>query len=220
MYENRIKGLEESLALAQKDLEDGREHRRSINASLHLVERLNGLIYKARLCNNVVNHVRHQSVICGMDKTYFVKQLLGMDHLLSITQMEAILLFAPQWSTILSPAGELKAASLYQVEFIRKSDGAVFYKVGHTGRPLTTRLSGLKYDKRKYTASVHHQILFKKKHVAAAEEARLHLANTALRYDGEPFLTNGHTEVYVEPLISPKLRLEISLYALLGISRD
>lgn len=220
MYSEKVEAFEESLALAQEDLAKGREHRRSINASLHLIERLTGLIPKAQLCNRVIETIRSEARDGAVS---VVAQRMIDNNELSIEQMGAILLFAPQWSKTLLTYGEvssLKAASLYQVEFIRKADGAVFYKVGHTGRQLTTRLSGFKYDKRLYTASVHHQILFVKKHVAAAEEARLHLANADLRYTGEPFLTNGHTEVYTEPLVSHKLRLEISLYALLGISRD
>jgi hypothetical protein len=220
MYSDKIEELEKSLALAQEDLAAVIEARRSINASLNLVDRLNGLIPKAKLCNDVLQRLHF---IGKMGDVASATQAILSKDALTVEEMGTILLFAPQWSKTLLPAGEvhsLKAASLYQVEFIRKSDGAVFYKIGHTGRQLTTRLSGFKYDKRKYSASVHHQILFVKKHVAAAEEARLHLANTALRYEGEPFLTNGHTEVYTEPLISYKLRLEISLYALLGISRD
>jgi hypothetical protein len=219
MYSDIIDGMEKSLVLAKQDLAEHREHRRRINSSLHLVERLTGLIPKAKLCDDVLERLR----FIGKGDLASATQAILSSDALTVEEMGAILLFAPQWSKTLLPAGEvhsLKAASLYQVEFIRKSDGAVFYKIGHTGRQLTTRLSGFKYDKWKYSASVHHQILFVKKHVAAAEEARLHLANTALRYDGEPFLTNGHTEVYTEPLISYKLRLEISLYALLGLSRD
>lgn len=168
----------------------------------------------------MLEQIREDAKYC--DISVVVRRMLDTNEL-SIAQMGTILLFAPQWSKTLLPFGEvssLSAASLYQIEFIRKSDRAVFYKVGHTGRAVTTRLSGLKYDKRQYIANIHHQILFSKKHVAAAEEARLHIANSELRYTGEPFLTKGHTEVYTEPLISPKLRLEISLYALLGISRD
>jgi hypothetical protein len=220
MYFDKVEALELSLAQAQKDIADGREHRRSINASLNLVDRLTGLIPKAKLCSDVLQRMQ---LIGKMEDLASATQSILVKDVLTVEEMGAILLFAPQWSKTLLPfweASSLSAASLYQIEFIRKSDRAVFYKVGHTGRPITTRLSGLKYDKRQYIASIHHQILFAKKHVAASEEARLHLANTALRYDGEPFLTNGHTEVYTEPLISQKLRLEISLYALLGISRD
>jgi hypothetical protein len=217
MYSDKIEELEKSLALAEQDLTERREHRRSINSSLHLVERLTGLIPRAKLCDAVLERLRNTD-----DAASATQAILSSDAL-TVEEMGAILLFAPQWSKTLLPAGEvhsLKAASLYQIEFLRKSDGDVFYKIGHTGRQLTSRLSGFKYDKRLYSASIHHQILFVKKHVAAAEEARLHMANTALRYTGEPFMTNGHTEVYTEPLISHKLRLELSLYALLGISRD
>lgn len=205
MYFDKVEELENSLTLAHRQVD---------------IERLHNLSLKAQLCNRVIEQIRHEAR--NSDVAAIARRVLDNNEL-AIEQMGAILFFAPQWSTTLMNYGDtsaLRAASLYQVEFIRRSDGAVFYKVGHTGRPVTTRLSGFKYDKRKFSANVHHQILFAKKHVAAAEEARLHLANTALRYDGEPFLTNGHTEVYTEPLLRPRLRLEISLYALLGISRD
>jgi hypothetical protein len=215
MYFDKVEELEKSLALAREQLPERIEYRHEV-----YFERLHSLSIKAQLCTRVIEQIRHEAK--DSDISIVVKRVLDNNEL-SIAQMGAVLMFAPQWSKTLVVDGDvssLRAASLYQVEFIRKSDGEVFYKVGHTGRPVTTRLTGFKYDKRKYSASVHHQILFAKKHVAASEEARLHLANTASRYDGEPFLTNGHTEVYTEPLINPKLRLEISLYALLGISRD
>jgi hypothetical protein len=220
MYSEKIDALEKSLAQAQEDLASGSEHHRSINASLNLVDRLTGLIQKAKICDDVLERLRF---IGKMGDLASATQSILSRDVLTVEEMGAVLLFAPQWSKTLVPWGEtssLKAASLYQVEFVRRSDSATFYKVGHTGRQLTTRLSGLKYDKRLYSASVHHQILFAKKHIAAAEEARLHLGNESLRYTGEPFLANGHTEVYTEPLLSHKLRLEIALYALLGISRD
>lgn len=220
MYEQKVAEIEHSIVTARARLNELIEDRADVNGILSTLERLQGLDIKAKLCNDVLERIRF---VGKMGDIKSAAHALLSQNAFTIAEMGAILLFAPQWSETLRPWGEissLKAASLYQVEFMRKSDGAVFYKIGHTGRQLTTRLSGFKYDKRLYTASVHHQILFAKKHVAAAEEARLHLANSALRYTGEPFLTNGHTEVYTEPLISHKLRLEISLYALLGLSRD
>jgi hypothetical protein len=220
MYFEKISEMDIALASALDDFSNSNEYGINVDSTLARIERLQSMIQKAKLCNRVLEQIREDAD--DGDVSVVVRRVLDNNEL-SVEQMGVILLFAPQWSKTLIQDGtisSLKSASLYQVEFLRKSDGAVFYKVGHTGRPLTTRLSGFKYDKRKYSAHVHHQILFAKKHVAAAEEARLHLANMALRYDGEPFLTNGHTEVYTEPLISQKLRLEIALYALLGISRD
>jgi hypothetical protein len=210
MYFEKISEIDIALASALDDFSNSNEYGINVDSTLARIERLQSMIQKAKLCNRVLEQIREDAD--DGDVSVVVRRVLDNNEL-SVEQMGVILLFAPQWSKTLIQDGtisSLKSASLYQVEFLRKSDGAVFYKVGHTGRPL----------KRKYSAHVHHQILFAKKHVAAAEEARLHLANMALRYDGEPFLTNGHTEVYTEPLISQKLRLEIALYALLGISRD
>jgi hypothetical protein len=217
MYSEKVEELEKYLALAEADLAKGIEERRSINASLNLVDRLKGLIPKAKLCDDVLERLRNTDDIASA-----TQEMLASNSL-TVKEMGAVLLFAPQWSKTLVSFGNIascKAASLYQIEFVRHEDGAAFYKIGHTGRYLTERMSAFKYDKRQYAANIHHQILFTKKHIAAAEEARLHLANASLRYEGEPFLMNGHTEVYTEPLISHKLRLEISLYSLLGISRD
>jgi hypothetical protein len=192
----------------------------SIDLADSKLRRAQQLRARAELCNDVIKRMQFIGKMGALaDAT---KAILKNDAL-TPEEMEAILWFAPEWGNHLYSSGAHpmeRPAHLYQVEIIRRSDGEAFYKVGHTGGRLDRRITALGICRNTYNVSVHHSIPFRKKRYAESEEKRIHEESASLRYLGTPFLDNGHTEVYSQPILSNRLRLEISLYSLLGISRD
>lgn len=96
---------------------------------------------------------------------------------------------------------EDKKAYLYQIEFLLPN-GFKVWKVGITNRKPETRL--------KYMGipdwamhRITHAILYEKGSEARSEEIRLHAigASLGIGYDGDPFLRNGNTELFLAPLI-------------------
>jgi hypothetical protein len=183
-------------------------------------ERAQKLHARARRCNDVLMKIK--GIAGSGDISAIVNDMLANSDL-SVDEMEAVLWHAPEWGNHLYTSAlhhPEKPASLYQIEILRKSDGEAFYKVGHTGADLNRRINALGICRKTYSVSIHHSFQFRKKRFAEFEEKRIHDNNVHLRYMGAPFLDNGHTEVYSTPLLSNRLLLEISLYSLLGISRD
>jgi hypothetical protein len=175
---------------------------------------------RAELCNDVIERLHFTGKMGSLADA--AKAVLSSNSL-TPDEMEAVMYFAPEWGNHLHSQGmhpQEKPASLYQIEIVRRSDQETFYKVGHTSVNLQKRIAALGICRKTYTVSVHHSISFRKKRYAEAEEKRIHDQNAEHRYLGAPFLDNGHTEVYSQPIMDNRLRLEISLYSLLGISRD
>jgi hypothetical protein len=222
MYTNHVESFRKQEAIARDQLSRATEFLDECSADLaeSKFNRAQKLRERAELCNDVIHRLQFIGKMGTLaDAT---KAILSSDAL-TPDEMEALLWFAPEWGNHLYSSGAHpmeKPAYLYQVEIVRHSDGEAFYKVGHTGSRLDRRITALGICRKTYTVNVHHSIPFRKKRYAEAEEKRIHDQNVSLRYLGTPFLDNGHTEVYSQPILSNRLRLEISLYSLLGISRD
>jgi hypothetical protein len=88
---------------------------------------------------------------------------------------------------------------LYQLEFTFPN-GDKAWKVGITNGPPSKRISSLGVRK-----GVRVQVSHVRNYIdgaqAAEDERQLHREFKDLRYKGLRFLSNGHTEVYSEPLI-------------------
>lgn len=178
------------------------------------LERDKKLLLQAEICNDAISRIK---LTTGDGDVSDVLDRILFDYSLTIPEMESILQFGPEWGKLLST--DSNSPVLYQLEIIDKRDGEVYYKVGHTGGNVKSRINHLGICKRTFSVNVHHMIQFREKWCAEAEEKRLHARNESLRYVGPPIMSNGHTEVYTQPLLSHGLKLELCLYSLLGVAR-
>lgn len=172
------------------------------------------LLCQAETCNSALSRIKW---VAGQSDVASVVDGILSSSSLTRLEMESILQFGPEWGKLLTNG--TKPSTLYQLEITDRRDGEVYYKVGHTSGNIQSRINGLGICKRTFNINVHHTILFREKWCAEAEEKRLHARNAELRYIGIPFLSNGHTEVYTQPLLNHKLKLELCLYSLLGVAR-
>lgn len=172
------------------------------------------LLYQAETCNAALSRIKYTA---GQGDVAQVVDGVLSSSSLTMPEMEAILQFGPEWGKLLTNGP--KPSTLYQLEITNRRDGEVYYKVGHTSGSIQSRINGLGICKRTFSVNVHHMIQFREKWCAEAEEKRLHARNEPLRYVGPPIMSNGHTEVYTQPLLSHGLKLELCLYSLLGIAR-
>jgi hypothetical protein len=222
MYAHKIEALRVAEVLAQDQYSRAVEFLGKYDSfyAEKNMERAKVLHARAKCCNDLL--MRIKSMAGSGDVSAIVNDMLANSEL-SVLEMQAVLFHGPEWGNHLYTSAlhhPEKPASLYQIEIIRKSDGEAFYKVGHTGVDLNRRINALGICRKTYTVSVHHSLQFRKKRYAESEEKRIHDQHADLRYTGMPFLDNGHTEVYTQPILSNRLKLEIALYSLLGISRD
>lgn len=198
----------EVLANAQWDEEDVARNR-------HLRDTL--LKMQAQICNTQLKTLKRES-----EESFGGNLSLTIDAALSqnaysADEMETIFRFGPEWGNLLTT--DSRGASLYQLEITDRRTGDTYYKVGHTGGSVQARMKSLGICKQTFDVNVHHTILFREKWCAEAEEKRLHARNADHRYMGSPIMSNGHTEVYTQPLVGHKLKLELCLYSLLGVAR-
>lgn len=180
-------------------------------------ERNLSILAQAKLCNATLKRIRQSA-----DESFNGNVAEAIDDaldksLLSVHEMESLLRFGPEWGQLLT--NDAKPATLYQLEITDKRDGEVYYKVGHTSGNVESRVKKMGICNLTFSVNVHHAIKFREKWCAEAEEKRLHARNASLRYVGAPIMLNGHTEVYMQPLVSPRLKLELCLYSLLGAAR-
>lgn len=90
---------------------------------------------------------------------------------------------------------------LYQLRF-KLTDGTNIWKVGITNRNVKERLATMS-PRAGVICEVTHEKYFPVGSAAKAEEKRLHDLGTeqGLRYKGAPFLRNGNTELFSQPLL-------------------
>ena len=205
--EKSYEALQEVLANERWSEEDAARKRHDRNVILK---------WDAHICNTILNNLKRDSDESGLSVSEIIDSAISQNSF-SVEDMETFFRFGPEWGNLLTNGP--KSSSLYQLEIIDKRNGEVYYKVGHTSGNVKNRMRGLGICKRTFDVTVHHTILFREKWCAEAEEKRLHARNAELRYVGTPFLSNGHTEVYMQPLLSHRLKLELCLYSLLGVAR-
>lgn len=211
-YSKHIEKLREAQKVSAQLYLEATDH--NTDSRRNRLARDEKLLYQAEICDSVLSRIKS---VAGNGDLSAAADVVLTTASLSIPEMEAILQFGPEWGKLLTTGP--KASMLYQLEITDKRDGEVYYKVGHTSGKIQTRIAALGICKRTFNVNVHHTILFREKWCAEAEEKRLHARNAALRYTGNPIMSNGHTEVYTQPLVSHKLKLELCLYSLLGIAR-